>query len=269
MKNVVAYLRVSTEGQTGEDKFGLQSQRKMIEDYCAGHDLNVQKWFTDEAVSGASDERPALNQIVYGDVTNPPFEAVIVAKSDRIARDIYLYFAYRNELRKKNIELISVTEDFGMFGVYAPILEAMLAAMAQIERQNINMRTMGGRKIKASAGGYSGGKAPVGYCVKDGALVINSDEALIVRRVFALRDAGVTLYDIANTLNSEGFTTRSGKPFWVSSVQSILNNRKTYEGWYKYGKNGEWVRGQHEPILKKTTDKGGDKHGMEDSEHLD
>lgn len=250
MKNVVAYLRVSTEGQTGDDKFGLRSQRKMIEEYCLTHGLHVQKWFTDEAISGAKDDRPALNQIVYGDVTNPPFEAVVVAKSDRIARDIYLYFAYRHELRKKNIELISVSEDFGMFGVYAPILEAMLAAMAQIERQNINMRTAGGRRVKAAAGGYSGGRAPMGYSVHDGSLVINEEEAAVVRRVFELRDAGVVLLSIVDTLNKEGFKTRNGKAFVLSTVQGIINNRKTYEGWYRYGKNGEWVRGQHEPILK-------------------
>lgn len=254
MKNVVAYLRVSTEGQLGDDKFGLASQRKMIEDYCAAHDLHVQKWFTDEGISGAKDDRPALNQIVYGDVTNPPFEAVVVAKSDRIARDIYIYFAYRNELRKKNIDLISVTEDFGMFGAYAPILEAMLAAMAQVERQNITARTSGGRKIKAAAGGYSGGKAPMGYRVSNGALEIDEDEAKVVRLIFSLRDSGMTMLGIVDELNKAGYVTRSGKPFWQSSVQSILNNRKTYQGWYRYGKDGEWVKGQHEAILKGPSD---------------
>ena len=249
MKNVVAYLRVSTEGQTGEDKFGLESQRRMITEYCEKNGLTILRWFTDEGVSGAKEDRPAFNQIVYGDVTNPPFEAVVVAKSDRIARDIYIYFAYRNELRKKNIDVISVSEDFGIYGAYAPILEAMMAAMAQIERQNINMRTTGGRMIKAAQGGYSGGRAPVGYRVQNGCLVINEDEAPAVRRIFELRKQGMTLQDIADTMNAEGYETRSGKRFWISSVQSILNNQKTYEGWYRYGKNGEWVRGAHEALL--------------------
>lgn len=253
MKNVVAYLRVSTDRQADEDKFGLASQRKMISDYCAQNDMNILRWYTDDGVSGAKEDRPAFNQIVYGDVTNPPFEAVVVAKSDRIARDIYIYFAYRNELRKKNIEVISVAEDFGIYGVYAPILEAMLAAMAQIERQNITMRTAGGRRIKASHGGYSGGRAPMGYRVQDGRLVINEDEAPVVRRVFELRDSGMVLLDIVDTLNAEGYETRNGKPFVLSTVQSIVNNRKTYEGWYKYGKDGDWVPGVHTAILKPTT----------------
>ena len=108
-----------------------------------------------------------------------------------------------------------------MFGVYAPILEAMLAAMAQIERQNINMRTMGGRKIKAAAGGYSGGQAPMGYTVHDGSLVINEEEATVVRRVFELREAGVVLLDIVDKLNKEGYRTRKGKDFVLSTVQSM------------------------------------------------
>ena len=33
MKNVVAYIRVSTDGQVGEDKFGLEAQRQQILDY--------------------------------------------------------------------------------------------------------------------------------------------------------------------------------------------------------------------------------------------
>ena len=34
MKRAVAYCRVSTAGQTGEDKFGIENQRQIIRDYC-------------------------------------------------------------------------------------------------------------------------------------------------------------------------------------------------------------------------------------------
>ena len=42
--NVVAYIRVSTDGQVGEDKFGLESQREQIIDYCRRNDMNIVKW---------------------------------------------------------------------------------------------------------------------------------------------------------------------------------------------------------------------------------
>lgn len=247
--DVIAYIRVSTDGQCGEDKFGLDVQRKTIEEYCAKNEMNILKWFRDEGESGAK-ERPGFDEIVYGDVTNPPYEAVVVAKSDRVARDINIYYYYKMLLRKKDVRLISIAEDFGQFGVFSNMLEAFTLCVAEMERENINRRTTGGRKIKASKGGYSGGRAPMGYKVQNGELVINEEEARVVQRIFELRDKGVVLLEIVDTLNTEGYVTRAGKKFLISTVQSIVNNRKTYEGYYHYGKDGEWVQGVHEPILK-------------------
>ncbi len=91
----------------------------------------------------------------------------------------------------------------------------------------------------------------MGYKVENKQLVINWNEAHAVLRAFELRDAGTVLLDIVDILNKEGYRTRNGKPFVISTVQSILNNRKTYEGYYRYGKSDEWVEGQHEALLKR------------------
>ena len=56
--------------------------------------------------------------------------------------------------------------------------------------------------------------------------------------------------DICNVLKEEGYKTRKGGDFQISTIQYIIRNRKTYEGMYKYGKSGEWVDGLHEAILK-------------------
>ena len=248
MKNVAGYIRVSTDGQVGDDKFGLDAQREQIEEYCVKNEMNIVKWYVDEGESGAK-ERPGFDEIVYGEVTNPPIESVIVAKSDRVARDINVYYYYKMMLRKKNIELVSVAEDFGAFGVFGDMLEAFTLIVAKMERENITKRTSSGRKIKSAKGGYAGGRAPMGYKVSDGKLVIDSAEAKVVRRIFELRDSGVVLLEIVKTINEEGFRTRAGKEFVLSTVQSIVNNRMTYQGFYRYGKDGEWVKGQQEAIL--------------------
>lgn len=248
MKNVAAYIRVSTDGQCGDDKFGMEVQREQIEEYCHRNDMNVIKWFTDAGESGAK-ERPGFDSIVYGDVSNPPYEAVVVAKSDRVARDINVYYYYKMLLLKKEIALVSVSEDFGKMGVFSTMLEAFTLCCAQMERENITKRTSGGRAVKAASGGYSGGKAPMGYEVKDGELSIKESEAKIVRRIFELREEGNTIRGVTDLLNEEGYLGRNGKPFTFSTVQSILNNKKTYEGYYRYGKSGEWVKGKQEPIL--------------------
>lgn len=248
MKNVIAYIRVSTDGQCGDDKFGLDVQRKTIQEYCDKNDYTITRWFTDEGESGAK-ERPGFDEIVYGDVTNPPYEAVVVAKSDRVARDINIYYYYKMLLTKKNVTLISIAEDFGQFGVFANMLEAFTLCVAEMERDNINKRTSGGRKVKAARGGYSGGRPPYGYMPQNGKLVIVPDEAEIVRYVINAKDSGETFQRICDTLNAQGKTNRSGTKFSISTLQVIIDNKPLYQGMYRYGKDSEWTQGEHEPIL--------------------
>lgn len=245
---VVAYLRVSTKGQTEEDKFGLASQREMIEDYCEKNGHEIVAWYEDAGVSGAKEDRPAFNEILGLSREGDGVEALIVAKSDRIARDVYIYFAYKNELRKKGIDVISVAEDFGDQGVFTVVLDAMLAAMAEIERQNITMRTSGGRKVKAKSGGYSGGNIPYGYKCENHSLVINPAEAEVVRSVYRMRKRGLSQRAIADELNVNGNRTRSNGDFTKDHIRNILGNKKTYEGFYHYG-GSDWVAGEQEAII--------------------
>ncbi len=251
MKNVVGYCRVSTDGQIGEDKFGIESQKTIIMEYCAAHDMQVSDWYIDKGESGAKENRPALDSLLFGEIKNPPVNAVIVAKSDRIARDIKLYFYYMMLLEKKSINLISATEevvndDTGLGNVY----KSLMLFVAEQERQNITKRTSGGRKIKAAKGGYSGGRPPYGYTPVDGKLVIVPDEAEVVQFVIHSKENGWTYQTICNELNAKGKKNRSGSKFSISTLQVIIENKPLYQGMYRYGKDGEWVQGQHEPILK-------------------
>lgn len=255
MTNVVGYCRVSTDGQVGEDKFGIENQKEIVMKYCAEHGMQISEWYIDEGVSGVKESRPELDKLLFGEVKNPPVGAVIVAKSDRVARDIKLYFYYLMLLKKKGIDLISATEevvndDTGLGSVY----KSLMLFVAEQERKNIMKRTSGGRAVKASKGGYSGGRAPMGYKVVDGELVINEEEAKVVRFIFERKHRGETMLGTVYALNEAGYRTRNGKEFVISTVQSIWNNEKTYRGWYKYGKDGTWVKGVHEPILKDEED---------------
>lgn len=251
MKRAVAYCRVSTKGQTGEDKFGIESQRDMISEYCEKNGIEIVNWYIDECVSGAERHRPALDRLLEGEVTNPPVQYVIVAKADRMARDINLYHVLKYKLDQMDLELISVKEDWSAQDkLTAMILEGFIAMVAAVEKENIRIRMSGGRKQKAKHGGYAGGRAPMGYKIQNGQLVINEDEAPVVRRLFELKHSGVNMLNTMRKLNEEGYRTRNGKEFVISTVQSIWNNEPTYRGLYRYGKDGEWVQGQHEPILK-------------------
>lgn len=248
-KNAIGYIRVSTEQQANDDKFGIDVQKQAILLYANEHHYNIVDWKIDE-ISGAKDDRPALNEILYGDaVSNPPFEAVIVFKNDRLARETKLYFYYLYTLEKKNIKLLSTREEFQEGSDFANIYRALLQFVAEQERKNIALRTGKGRSIKASCGGYSGGRCPYGYKVVDGRLIINEEERPIVEMVFKGLKEHKTLWTIADELTAAGYRTRKGTPFRESNVRSMRDNKLLYQGMYKYGKNASWVQGVHEPIL--------------------
>lgn len=252
-KNAIGYIRVSTDAQAGDDRFGIEAQKKEILAYANKNGYNIVQWFCDE-MSGTSDDRPELNKILYGEnITNPPFEAVIAFKSDRIARDTKLYFYYLYTLEKRNIKLLSTQENFVEGNEFANIYRALMMFVAEQERKNIALRTGNGRKIKAAAGGYSGGKAPFGYKIESGKLVINEAEAEIVREIFAHKDK-LPYLRIAELLNGKGYHARNGGQFYASGIKAIILNEPTYRGMYRYGqgkdkKNVPWVKGVHEPIL--------------------
>ena len=249
MKRAIGYLRVSTKAQAEEGEYGLSTQKAWIEEYCAKNGIQITEWFEDAGYSGTKRDRPALNRILGGEVTNPPIQYIVVAKADRIARDVQLYYAIKFLLQQNGLEIVSATEDWSeQDKLTGKILETFLALVAEIERENIKLRLQGGRRQKAKGGGYAGGSLPYGYKLSNGEYMIHNAEAEVVRRIFAMKKSGVSVQEIVKTLEKDGIMTRKGKPFALSTVYFILSNEKTYKGWYKYG-DMDWIEGNHEPIL--------------------
>ena len=244
----IGYIRLSTSGQ--DDKFGEDAQKKAISEYAQEHGYEIVEWVKD-VVSGVKEDRLGLGRILYDqEIKKPPYEAIIVYKSDRIARDIKLYFYYEWLLLNKGVELISVNDGFPEVPEdYRGIIKSFILFSAEQERKNIALRTSGGRSIKARSGGYAGGHPPFGYVVDKGALVIDNKEAYIVRKIFEYRGEGMTHRQIAEALNNANLFTKTGRLWSASQVFYIIKNENTYRGFYKYGKSNEWVHGQHEAIL--------------------
>ena len=249
MKKAIGYLRLSTKEQ--DEKFGLEAQKKSILDFALKNDFEIVEWVKD-VVSGVKDSRAGLDRILTdAKVSNPPFEAVIVYKSDRIAREIKLYFYYEYLLMKKGVELLSVNDGFpDVPDDYKGIIKSFILFSAEQERHNIALRTSGGRAIKAKSGGYAGGHPPFGYKVENGQLVIDEKEAYVVRLIFDYRRQNLSYSDVAKRLNEQQLYTKMGNIWSPTQVFYIIKNENTYRGYYKYGKSNEWVQGQHEPILK-------------------
>lgn len=242
----LAYLRVSTIGQAAEDKFGLKEQRDLIEGYAKENGYDIIEWYTDGGISGVKEERPAMNTLLYGDT--PPVDAVIIAKSDRLARDIKLYYYYLMLLEKKGIKLISATEpvvndETGLGNIY----RALMLFVAEQERKNIFIRTSLAKKKKRLQGGYVGGRVPYGYFVYNHELHIEPAEERIVKEIFAMRERGRSMPAIQTALYEKGMKTRVGTIFSPATIKRILDGELFYRGYMTV--EGTVIKGRHTPIL--------------------
>ncbi len=244
-----AYVRVSTQDQAGEDRFGLTDQKQAIEAYAKSHGHEVVAWYSDE-VSGATLDRPGLQELLTHSGKDM-FKAVLVTKMDRVARDLMAQLWIEKELLRHDIEIISTAEPFRGQNPANVLFRQIIGAFAQFEKARITERMSGGRKAKAKIGGYAGGGAAIGYQVQRGAKVVSLDpsKSETVRKVFEIRKRHPrwSLQDIAGRLNEEGYTTSEGKPFHRVQVKRVLERKDLYRGEYVYG--GVRAKGQHEAIL--------------------
>lgn len=129
---VLAYVRVSTDGQTTE------AQRHSISER-----YNVSEWFSDEATSGATkalqrDGFKALHAYARkGDI-------VVVAAIDRLGRDTIDVLETVEALKAKGVAVVSMREGFDLSSPVGKAMLTMLAAVAELERSNIKARQMAG-----------------------------------------------------------------------------------------------------------------------------
>ncbi len=250
MVDVYGYLRVSTDGQTGEDRFGLAEQKESIQNFADNNGFNIIGWYSDPGISGTTLDRPGLQSMI-ADSAKGQIKAVIVAKMDRIARDLMAQLWIEKELLKNGVEIISVSEQFRGQDPANVLFRQIIGAFAQFEKSRITERLSGGRKQKAKIGGYAGGRAALGYSSKRGSkiLSINPEKAEPVKRVFELKDNNqeLSLQKIADILNQEGYTTAQGKRFYKETIKRILDRREFYKGLYSY--SGIESRGLHQAII--------------------
>lgn len=251
----VGYIRVSTEEQA-ERGHGLEAQEKAIRSFADSQGYELLGVIADPAVSGATRpaERPGFTEVLEL-ARDDKVSLVLVWKFDRLARQIVYSVVTANELADHGVAIRSVTEPIDTSNPMGRTIFAVLAGMAEQERQAITERTWGGRKVKATQGGFAGGATPYGYRRDhQGGLVVDEDEAHIVRRIFELRAGKLGYKAIARVLNSQGHRTRRGGEWRHGGVAYILDNPK-YRGHVEYlfrwaGGDSHVLRtGAHAPIV--------------------
>lgn len=232
LKKAIAYIRVSSDSQ--EDNTSLEAQKASIAAYAAQHNYEIICTFRDVA-SGAKENREGLNELRKA-IKAIKFDAVIVSKIDRFTRDIELGEKVRKEIEAAKGELISTHEAFDTKNYMGLAFMQMAQVFAALERNQINHRLQAGKTATvAKKGTWLGGTPPIGYSTEGsrqksagGILLINEEEAKIVKRCFQDRENGLSLAEIADNLNKEGFTTRKGKMFDKTTIFRILKRKEVY-----------------------------------------
>ena len=139
------------------------------------------------------------------------------------------------------VNLICVEDGIDSSKEAGKLLISIIAAVAEMERENIRVQTMAGREQKAREGKWNGGFAPYGYKLENGELVIAEDEVEIIQMIF---DRYIHTNDgingVANYLNNHGYTKKLRQNgtipgFSSSFIKKIIDN-PVYMGKIAYGR---------------------------------
>lgn len=202
----IGYIRVSTQEQA-QSGLGLEAQAVAIraEATRRGWDLEI---IADEGESGSKVDRPGL-LIVKDKLARGEAQALIVAKQDRLMRSSLGWAQIVSESKDQKWSLICLDINLDTASPMGECMGTILAAIAQLELEQIRKRTKDALAVKKAQGSRLGRPATMPEETR--------------ARINALRNSGVTLQGVADTLNTEGIpTARGGSKWYASTVQKAI-----------------------------------------------
>src|ERR1700716_2062664 len=253
------YTRKSTEYNLELAFNSLDAQREACEAYIKSQAHEgwrlIPGRYDDGAFSGASLDRPALQQLL-ADVRAGRVDIVLVYKVDRLTRSLADFAELIELFDAHGVSFVSVTQSFNPSSSMGRLTLNVLLSFAQFERELIGERVRD--KIAASKrkGIWVGGPVPLGYAAAHKKVVVVPAEAeavcTIFRRYLELGSVRLLAEDLQRSgIRSKVRTLASGRtigggPFGVGALAYLLKNR-FYIGEVVY--RGDVHRGEHEPIL--------------------
>ena len=242
---IALYTRVSTQEQA-EHGYSIDEQSDRLNKYCDALGWTVAKTYTDAGFSGSNTNRPAMQDLIR-DAKKRSFDKVLVYKLDRLSRSQKdTLWIIEDVLLKNGIDFVSISENFDTSSPFGRAMIGILAVFAQLEREQIKERMEMGRVARAKSGLYNGGcYNPIGYDYKDGQLIVNEYEKMIVQRVFKEYLGGSNAFRIAKQLNDDGLSARGN--YWSQHVVQKILSHKIYIGYVTF--KGKEYKGIHDPII--------------------
>ena len=263
VKKCYTYIRVSTAMQV--EGYSLEAQRERLNKFADYQGMEVVREYCDAGRSGKNiTGRPEFTQMLR-DVADERdgVSYILVFKLSRFGRNAADVLNSLQYIQDYGVNLICVEDGIDSSKDSGKLTITVLSAVAEIERENILVQTMEGRKQKAREGKWNGGLAPFGYRLdkEKGELVVDPEEAEIVKVIydkFINSDMGADA--ICNFLNDHGYVKNRSRDFELNYftrglIMKVLDN-PVYLGKIAYGKSvTEKVKGTRDQYRRVKTDK--------------
>lgn len=258
-KRCAVYCRVSTDERLDQEFNSIDAQKEAGHAYIASQRsdgwIPVADDYDDPGYSGGNTERPGLKRLL-ADIEAGAIDIVVVYKIDRLTRSLADFSKMVEVFERQQVSFVSVTQQFNTTTSMGRLMLNVLLSFAQFEREVTGERIRDKIAAAKKKGLWMGGVPPLGYDVVDRQLVVNQDEARVVRRIFAemLTIGSPTV--IAQRLADEGVTTKSwttktgvhraGTRMEKKYLHKLLRNR-IYLG--ELSHKGSWYPAAHPAII--------------------
>lgn len=242
MTRVALYVRCSTEEQATEG-LSIEGQRSVLHSYCHAKGLEVVEEFVDEGRSGRFPNRPEFQRMIAtAKSKNRPWDAILVVKWDRFARNTEDAAVYKSLLRNRcGVDIIAVQQPSEDTAV-GRMVEGIMDVMAEFFSANLAEDTHRGMREKAKTGTGALGKPPFGFRIGDGDVwVIDEEEAAIVRWIYSCYLSGVGTSSLALFLRGPSGQAHFGEAAtrrrWGPNTIRVILSNPAYIGTRVWGRS--------------------------------
>lgn len=230
-RRTAAYARVSTDSE--EQLTSYTAQVDYYTNYIRGRDdWEFVEVYTDEGITGTNTKHREGFKRMVADALAGKIDLIVTKSVSRFARNTVDSLTTVRQLKEKGVEIYFEKENIWTLDSKGELLITIMSSLAQEESRSISENcTWGQRKRFADGKVTVPFKRFLGYDRgPDGNLVLNKDEAVIIRRIYSMFLQGMTPHGIASRLTSDGIKSPGGKDKWnAGAVRSILTNEK-YKG---------------------------------------
>lgn len=232
MKRIGIYPRKSVYRDNSES---ISVQVRLCREYSRvvyqGEELEFHIYDQDEGFSGKNTNRPSF-QALMSDVRHNLLDVVMVYRLDRISRNVPEFSAMFDVFQKHNAAFVSVKESFDTGSPIGRTVMYILAAFAQLERENISGRVADNMEALGSSGKWTGGKLPVGMksITQKNAdklhsfLVVDNDSIWLVKQLYEMLLGGYSITAMERYCRDNHITSLTGKFLSTSQIYNIITN---------------------------------------------